>query len=111
MLENDQVKVLWNFKIQTDFHLDYNRPDIVVLENKERVCYIIGVACPFDMRVLEKEQEKIDHYQDLKIEIQKVWNCKRVSTIFILTGALGNVSKNLKTWYSKIGLYGNATLL
>ena len=55
MLENDQVKVLWDFKIQTDLHLDHNRPDIFVLEKNERVCYIIDVACPFDMRVLEKE--------------------------------------------------------
>ena len=107
VLENDQVKVLWDFKIQTDLHLDHNRPDIVVLEKKERVCYIIDVACPFDMRVLEKEQEKIDHYQDLKIEVQKVWSCRRVSVIPIIIEVLGTVSKNLKTWDDKIGLYGN----
>ena len=59
MLENDQVKVLWDFKIRTDLNLDYNRPDIVVLEKKGRVCYIIHVACPFDMQVLEKQQEKL----------------------------------------------------
>ena len=111
MLENDQVNLLWDFKIQTDLHLHHNRPDIVVLEKKERVCYIIDVACPFDMRVLEKEQEKIDHYQDLKIEVQKIWSCRRVSIIPIIIGALGTVSKNLKTWYDKIGLYGNTSLL
>ena len=55
VLENDQVKVLWDFKIQTDLYLDHNRPDIVVLEKKESVCYIIDVACPFHKRVLEKE--------------------------------------------------------
>ena len=43
-----------NFKIQTDFHLDHNRPDILVLENKERVRYITDIACLFDMRALEK---------------------------------------------------------
>ena len=32
MIENNQVKLLWDFKIQTDHHLDHNRPDIVVLE-------------------------------------------------------------------------------
>ena len=50
-----------------DRHLDDNRPDIVVLEEDGRVCYIIvDVACPFDIRVAEKEREKINHYQDLK---------------------------------------------
>ena len=29
------------------------------------------MACPFDTRITEKEREKIDHYQDLKVEIQK----------------------------------------
>ena len=71
MLENDQIKVLWDFKIQTDLYLDHNRPDIVVLEKKERVCYIIDVACPFDMRVLEKEREKIDHYHSKDLEMQE----------------------------------------
>ena len=107
------MKVLWDFKIQTDLHLDHNRPDIVVLEKKERVCYIIDVACPFDMRVLEKEQEKIDHYQDLKIEVQKIWSCRRVTITFIpiIIGALGTVSKYLKMWYDEIALYGNTSLL
>ena len=48
-----------------------NRPDIVVLEKKERVCFIVNVACPFDTRVAEKETEKIDHFMDLKVEVQK----------------------------------------
>ena len=105
MLETNQVEVLRDFKIQTDLHLDYNRPDNVVLEKKERMCYIIDVACPFVMRVLEKEQKKIDHYQDLKIdhyqdlkiEGQKIWSCRRVSIIPIIIEGLGTVSKNLKT--------------
>ena len=35
VMENYQVKLLWDFRIQTDHHLDYNRPDIVVLEKGE----------------------------------------------------------------------------
>ena len=35
-MENDQVKLLWNFRIQTDRHQDRNRPNIVVLEKGER---------------------------------------------------------------------------
>ena len=62
------------------------------------------------MRVLEKEHEKIEHYQDLKIEVQKIWKCRMVSVVPIIIGGLGTVSKNLKSWY-KIGLYGNTTLL
>ena len=78
VMENDQVKVLWDFRVQTDHHLEHNRPNIVVLEKEERTCSVIDVACPFDTRVLEKEQEKMEKYQDLKREIGKIWNCKRV---------------------------------
>ena len=31
-----------------------------------RTCSVIDVACPFDTRVLEKEQEKMEKNQDLK---------------------------------------------
>ena len=33
---------------------------------------VINVACPFDTRIAENEREKIDHYQELKVEIQKM---------------------------------------
>ena len=60
------MQVLWDFRVQTDHHLEHNRPDIVVLEKEDRTCSVIDVACPFDTRVLEKEQEKMEKNQDLK---------------------------------------------
>ena len=105
------VKLLWDFRIQTDHHLDHNRPDIVVLEKEGRMCFIVNVACPFDTRVAEKEREKIDHYQDLKGEVQKIWNCRSVSVIIIVTGALRIVSKHLRMWVSKLETPGIIALL
>ena len=40
---------------------------------------INDVACPFDILVAEKEREKIDLYQDIKVEVQKIWNCRSTS--------------------------------
>ena len=40
--------------------LKHNKPGIVVLNKKERTCMMIDVACPFDIRVQEKEKEKIE---------------------------------------------------
>ena len=85
-MKTDQVKLQWDFRIQTDHHLDQNRPHIVILKKESRVCQIIDVACPFDTRIAEKEQEKIDHYQYLKVEIQKMWNCKSVPVVQIGAG-------------------------
>ena len=54
---------------------------MVVLEKARRVFEIIDMACPFDIRIVEKEREQIHHYQDLKVEIRKMWNCKSVSVV------------------------------
>ena len=110
-MENDQVKLLWDFRnlIQTDHHLEHNRPDIVVLEKASRACQIIDVVCSFHTRIVEKDREKINHYlyQDLKVEIQKMWNCKSVSVVpIVIIGALGAVTKNLMMWVTKIGTPG-----
>ena len=57
-MENDQVKLLWDLRIQGDHRLDHNRPDIVVLEKVSRVGHIIDVACLFDTRIAEKEKKR-----------------------------------------------------
>ena len=38
VIEIDEVKLLWNFPIQTDNKLDHNRPSIVVVKLGGRVC-------------------------------------------------------------------------
>ena len=48
VLENEKVKLLWDFSIQTEIKIDHNKPDLVLLHKKRRTCYIIDVACPFD---------------------------------------------------------------
>ena len=85
-MENDQEKVLWDFRVQRHHRLEHNRRDIEVLEEEERTCSVIYVACPFDTRVPEKEQEKMEKYQDLKREIEKIWNCKNVTVILVIIG-------------------------
>ena len=76
--ENENTKILWDMKIQTDKKIEHSRPDIVILNKKERSCVLLDVTCPFDTRILQKEREKIEQYQDLKIEIKRIWKCNQV---------------------------------
>ena len=94
--ETEEVKILWDFNIYTDQVIQHRRPDIVVMEKKERKCKIIDIACPGDSRVELKEKEKMEHYAELKREIKKIWNCRKVKIVPIVVGALGVVSRNLK---------------
>ena len=56
-------------------------------------CKIIDVAVPGGTRVVKKEEEKIEKYRDLAIEIRRIWK-KKAKTIPIVIGALGTLSKN-----------------
>ena len=107
VLENDEVKLLWDFSIQTDRRIEHNKPDIVVLDKRKKMCLVIDVACPFDTRIKKKEQEKMEYYNDLKYEILKCWN-KEVDKVMILPiviGALGTVTSNLRKNLDKVDLH------
>ena len=51
------------------------RPDLVVVDKKERIWKIIDFAVPGDSRIQEKEKDKIEKYQELGRECytQTVW--------------------------------------
>ena len=40
ILENEDYKILWDFSIQTDPVIEVRRPDLVVVDKKERICKI-----------------------------------------------------------------------
>ncbi len=65
--------------IRTDKEIEHARPDILTLNKKERSCVLVDITCPFDTSVLQKEWEKIEKYQDLKIEIKRIWKRMEVS--------------------------------
>ena len=58
-------------------------------------CKIIDFAVLGDSRVQEKEKEKIEMYQDLRRELQKIWNV-RVKIIPVLLGTARILRKFLK---------------
>ena len=56
VLENEDYKILSDFSIQTDHVIEAWRPDLVVVDKKERSCKIIDFAVPGDSRI-EKEKD------------------------------------------------------
>ena len=67
---------MWDFSIQTDDVIEAQKPDLVVVNKKERNCKIIDFAVPGDSKIEEKEKDKIEKYQELGRELQKIWNVK-----------------------------------
>ena len=87
-------KLLWDFEIQTDHLISARRPDLIIINKKEKICRIVDFAVPADHRVKLKESKKKDKYLDLARELKKLWNMK-MTIIPIVIGALGTVTKGL----------------
>ena len=73
------------------------------LVDKERICKIIDFAVPGDSRIEEKEKDKMEKDQDLRKELQKVWNVK-VKTIPLVVGSLGAIPKQFGNRLKEIGI-------
>ena len=81
---------MWDFSIQTDHVIEARRPDLVVIDKKERSCKIIDFAVPGDSKIEEKEKDRIGKYQDLGRKLQKIWNVK-VEIVPLVVGSLGAI--------------------
>ena len=50
ILENEDYKILWDFSIQTDHVIEARRPDLVLVDMKERICKITDFTVPRDSK-------------------------------------------------------------
>ena len=96
VLENGNTKILWDFNIYCDRMIEARRPDIVIVDKKNKETKIIDIAVPGDFRVKEKELEKVTKYQDLVIEVNRMWST-RAMVVPIVVGALGAIYR-LRDW-------------
>ena len=79
--------------MQTDHLISAIRPDLMIINKKERTCKIVVIAVPADIKEKLKENEK-DKYRDLAWELKKLWNMK-VTIILIVIYSFGTVTKRL----------------
>ena len=104
VVENEEIKVLWDINVQYDNVIEARRPDIIVIDKKERKGIIIDIAVPADVRVGEKEREKVGKHRDLKREIGRSWKLKMVEVVPVVIGALGSVTNGFDRWIEKLGI-------
>ena len=82
-----------NKDIHTDHLISARRPDLIMINKKERTCKTVDFSVPADLRIKLKECEKKDKYLDFAREL-KLCNMK-VSVVPIVIGAFGIVTKGL----------------
>ena len=66
------MKLFWEMNIKCNNIIGESRPDILLVEKKEKKCSIIDIAVAADVRCSKKEFEKVEKYQDLKKEISRI---------------------------------------
>ena len=61
----------------------------------EKTAIIINVTIPGDKRIIGKEKEKIEKYQNLKNEILRFWNLNKTDVIPVVLGDSSECYKEL----------------
>ena len=103
VLENEDYKILWDFSIQTDHVIEARRPDLALVDKKERICKIIDFAVPGDTRIEEKEKDNIETYQGLRKGLRKIWNVN-MKIIPLVLGSVGAIPKQFGNRLKQIGI-------
>ena len=60
-----------------------------------KVVTIVDIEIPSDTNIKDQEAEKIDKYQDLRVEVQKLWNVK-AKVVPVVIGTLGETSAQIE---------------
>ena len=111
VVEDDDVKLIWDINIQCDNVMEARRPDLILVDKKAKSCVIINVAVPRGCRLREKEIEKIEKYKNLKIELKRLWSLKKVEVVPVVVGALGCISKGFSGWMDTLGIKLNVGMV
>src|SRR6266576_3517472 len=72
ILENEEVKILWEVPVRTDKKINANRPDIILINKQEKTVKLVDITVPQDYNIQKKEKAKEYHYCDLNIEVQRL---------------------------------------
>jgi len=73
--------MLWEFTVPTDFPLEANRPDLILLNEHNKEALLIDISVPLDCNIRKKAEEKISKYRALSLEVSRLWQVVRVESL------------------------------
>ena len=98
-----EVDLYWNRRVETVKSVEHNRPDVVVVDRKERKWTLVDFAVPLDGNVERKEDEKESNYEALATEVRRMYRV-RTEIVPVVIGALGTVPKRLGKNLERLGI-------
>ena len=101
--KNGLYEIFWNRKILVGRGIQYNKPDVVLVDKAAKKWTIIDFCVPWDGNVKAREDEKMVKYSTLSTEIKSTYRVQ-TETIPIVIGALGTVPKRLPGFLKSVGV-------
>ncbi|KAF4528234.1 hypothetical protein B566_EDAN016009 [Ephemera danica] len=97
VMQNHDVKILWDSMIVTDRAVEANRPDLVLIDKKEKTAIIIDIAVPLDNHVVTTCAEKRRKYQPLAVELKHMYRLREVTIVPVVVSVNGLVNSDWKS--------------
>jgi len=69
--ENENLKLYWDRTIMTDRTVKANRPDITILDKRNRDVHLIDIAVPNTDNCIKTIASKTEKYRELAMELQR----------------------------------------
>nr|CAI5858762.1 unnamed protein product [Callosobruchus analis] len=104
VLESPNALLYWDHPILTDKTVDYNCPDIMLIDKANAEGIIVDIAIPLRHNVRKTEEQKVSKYQNVACELQRMWKLKKVIIIPLVIATDGIMSNNLRNNIEKLGL-------
>ena len=89
--------MMWDTTIPTAKKIGANRPDICFRKKKTNACFLVDISFPAYGNIAKKQAEKLTKYSDLRIEVRRMWQCRKLLVPVVL-GALGLVHAGIAQW-------------
>lgn len=104
VLENDNYRLYWDTTVETNRPIPHNRPDLMLINKKERQVIIMDVSVLADDNISRAFTEKISKYQELAFEIKSTQNLRTAIFHPLIISTNGLVEQHLKEITLSLGL-------
>ena len=94
VLENDQVKLLWDPLVVTLEEISARRPDMLVFFKKKKKLVVVEQTCPWEARLTEAYREKCVKYLPLVQDLNAQYPGWKVRQCTLVMGVLGSFEKD-----------------
>jgi hypothetical protein len=81
--------------VLTDIHIQHNRPDIIILNKRQKQAYLLDIAVPNSHNITQTYNTKINKYLELSVAMRNLWCLEKNSILPLIISATGIVPQSL----------------